>query len=305
MGLPWRLTASLTRQDARSAPEARGGLRALRGEPWEPPCSAAQADTGAKLHEAECGGTVSSVAFAPDGSQLVSAAPDWSYDLPGKLTFWSAVSCRKLREAECDDTVLCVAFSPDSRHLATGGHGPARSGKLALWWAATGEELCSASCTGSVNGVAFSPDGTMVATADSGSDDTGVSGKLTLWSSAPGLAPSSTASDDRTIADAVQPEAEEAQATVAAGAAAAAEPSFVGCHTPLQTMSEGTHALAEGRGGAEAVDGDWIVREAVLKKRSVSAKVLASPPPPPPIFRASPRVVSRCQAPRQAPRRRC
>ena len=38
---------------------------------------------------------------APDGSQLVSAAPDWSYDLPGKLTFWSAGSCRKLRESSC------------------------------------------------------------------------------------------------------------------------------------------------------------------------------------------------------------
>ena len=115
-------------------------------------------------------GSVSSVAFSPDGALLASASsrPD------GTIVLWDMAR----RQPRGDpltghgEGVLSVAFSPDGTLLASGSY----DRTIVLWDVASGQRLGPQLLghEGFVHSVAFSPDG---ATLASGSDD----GTIILW----------------------------------------------------------------------------------------------------------------------------
>ncbi len=112
-------------------------------------------------------GAVTSVAFGPDGTRLVSGSAD------GALRLWDTEIGQSLGGPLTghDAWVNSVAFSPDGREIASGSDDTT----VRLWDATTGDEVMSLSGhTGWIWTVAFSPDGTQVV---SGSED----GTLRLW----------------------------------------------------------------------------------------------------------------------------
>ncbi|HAH48254.1 MAG TPA: hypothetical protein DCM07_26075 [Planctomycetaceae bacterium] len=103
---------------------------------------------------------VVSVAFSPDGSQIITG----SYDSTAIL--WDTKRRVKLRTFKGhSDRIDSVAFSPDGKQILTGS-GDATA---ILWEKATGTKLRTfQGHTSSVNSVVFSPDGNQILT---GSDD--------------------------------------------------------------------------------------------------------------------------------------
>ncbi|MHC6202356.1 WD40 repeat domain-containing protein [Breznakiellaceae bacterium SP9] len=98
-----------------------------------------------------------SVAFSPDGTQLVSGA--------GKtVILWDIATGREIRTLlGHSDYVSSVAFSPDGTQLVSGAGDWNTDGTVKLWDAATGREIRTFSGhSGPVNSVAFSPDGTQL-----------------------------------------------------------------------------------------------------------------------------------------------
>jgi WD40 repeat protein len=115
------------------------------------------AATGAPLQTLEGhSGPVSSVAFSPDGTQVVSG----SHDMTVRL--WDAATGAALQTLEGhSDWVTSVAFSPDGTQVVSGS----LDMTVRLWDAATRAPLQTLEGHSSpVNSVAFSPDGKLLPT---------------------------------------------------------------------------------------------------------------------------------------------
>ena len=108
-------------------------------------------------------GTVTCVAFSPDGMRIASGSDD------DTVRLWDVHTGKLLRTLNGHSNMVnSVAFSPDGALMASGDW----LGFIRLWDAHTGENrLLLDGHTKSVNSVAFSPDGLTLA---SGSDDTTV-----------------------------------------------------------------------------------------------------------------------------------
>jgi WD40 repeat protein len=99
-------------------------------------------------------GSVWSVAFSPDGTQVVSGSGD------NTVRLWDAVTGSALQTLEGHtDWVTSVAFSPDGKQVVSGSD----DDTVRLWDAATGSALQTLEGhTGTVMSVAFSPDGKLL-----------------------------------------------------------------------------------------------------------------------------------------------
>jgi WD40 repeat protein len=104
--------------------------------------------------------SVSSVAFSPNGKQILTGSKDKTARL------WETNSGRELLRLEGHTSrISSVAFSPDGTQILTGSEDKTAR----LWDTVSGRQLlCLEGHTSSVYGVAFSPDGTQLLT---GSED--------------------------------------------------------------------------------------------------------------------------------------
>ncbi len=102
-------------------------------------------------------GAVKSVAFSPDGTQILTGSWDWSAQL------WDVATGRVIRGFEGhDERVTSVAFGPDGRHVLTGSI----DGTMRLWETSTGAELYQFNRADErITAVAVSPSGRHVLAA--------------------------------------------------------------------------------------------------------------------------------------------
>jgi hypothetical protein len=121
---------------------------------------------------------VYSVAFSPDGKQVLSGSGDNTMN----MKLWDVASGREIRtfsghtnERGFGDTrgVTSVAFSPDGQQVLSGSP----DGKVKLWDTASGREIRTFGHSSSVNSVAFSLNGRQVLFSD---------GTIHLWDIAAG-----------------------------------------------------------------------------------------------------------------------
>jgi len=116
-------------------------------------------------------GSVSSVAFSPDGETLASAG----LSSPDNIRLWQVATGKVVRAIKWDG-VTAITFSPDGKTLAAGTN----HWTIGLWDAATGKEVRPPKGHAlGIQAVAFSPDGKTLA---SGSTDMTVR----LWEAATG-----------------------------------------------------------------------------------------------------------------------
>jgi len=103
-------------------------------------------------------GSVSSVAFSPDGTKLVSGADD------NRVRIWDVASGAVLQVKEHTKRVTSVAFAPTNQiqMVASGSY----DGTAILWNTATGDTRTLMD-TGLINAVAFTPDAKVLLTGDS------------------------------------------------------------------------------------------------------------------------------------------
>ena len=113
---------------------------------------------------------ISSVAFSPDGQQIISGNQD------GTVKVWNAVTGQEmLRLKGHAGDVESVAFSPDGQRIISGG----QDGTVKVWDAATGQEtLTLKGHKGWVFGVAFSSDGRRIVSGDK-------DGTVIVWDAGP------------------------------------------------------------------------------------------------------------------------
>ncbi len=114
---------------------------------------------------------VNSVAYSPDGKDIVSSSWD------GTIKLWSIATGECIKTFEgYTDAVTSVAFSPDGKHIVSGSYDKT----IKLWSIATGE--CIKTFEGHtwvVTSVAFSPDGKDIVSSS-------LDGTIKLWSIATG-----------------------------------------------------------------------------------------------------------------------
>ncbi len=109
---------------------------------------------------------VNSVAWSPDGKQLLTASLD------GTARTWDGESGKELLLLKTHEGALQTAtWSPDGRHLVTGGE----NGQACIWDVSSGDQVrCMDTGGGSLWTLSWTPDGERLAT---GSED----GVLRLW----------------------------------------------------------------------------------------------------------------------------
>ncbi len=115
-------------------------------------------------------GSVSSVAYSPDGTHLLTGGDDG-------VRVWDAATGHPVHHLTGHTSrVLSVAYSPDGTHLLTGGD----DGSVRVWDAATGHPVHHLTGhTSRVRSVAYSPDGTHLLTG-------GADGSVRVWDAATG-----------------------------------------------------------------------------------------------------------------------
>ncbi len=113
------------------------------------------------------GAIVHSVAFAPDGSQLVSAQRD------GTIRTWSTDDGRAIRVIQAyerDLDVMSVRFSPDGTRIVAA----AKDGRIAQWKADGTQGVTFRASRGGIWSIDISPDGRTLATG-------GADRNIRLW----------------------------------------------------------------------------------------------------------------------------
>jgi hypothetical protein len=110
---------------------------------------------------------VSSVAYSPDGSRIVSGSDDQT------VRVWDAVKGQEIFSLKGHTLpVTSVAYSPDGSRIVSGGGEFGKPGEVRVWDAVKGQEIFPLrGHTDDVSSVAYSPDGSRIV---SGSRDSTV-----------------------------------------------------------------------------------------------------------------------------------
>ncbi len=87
-------------------------------------------------------GYVTSVAFSPDGTRIVTGGGE--FNKAGEVKVWDAATGKSLLELKGHTSpVSSVAFSPDGTRIVTGGGEYNKAGEVKVWDAATGKSRSS------------------------------------------------------------------------------------------------------------------------------------------------------------------
>ncbi len=108
-------------------------------------------------------GGITSLAYSPDGSRIVSASHDGTarvWDAETAKTIWTlkghAVDVKRANEDSRQLGLFSAAYSPDGKRIASGGNDKDKTARL--WNAETGELIRVFQCGRAVKNLAFSPD---------------------------------------------------------------------------------------------------------------------------------------------------